>query len=132
MSTDTLAERQRKWRKDNPELYAAQQKRGYDSIRNDLDKWKKKLEYDRKWRARNAKKLRAYEKTRDVKKVLARNLVRTHIYRGKIAKLPCEICGAKNTHAHHDDYDKPLQVRWLCPTHHCEIHKAIENGEKIK
>lgn len=45
---------------------------------------------------------------------------------GKIKKLPCEVCGEnrKNfVHAHHDDYSKPLEVRWLCAIHHKQAHR---------
>lgn len=45
------------------------------------------------------------------------------IERGEITKQPCEICGATETQAHHDDYNEPLVVRWLCDTCHKEWHK---------
>ena len=42
---------------------------------------------------------------------------------GSLLRQPCEVCGAsKKVHAHHDDYGKPLAVRWLCPSHHHEAH----------
>jgi hypothetical protein len=46
---------------------------------------------------------------------------------GKIKRLSCEVCGEENTHAHHDDYNKPFNLRFLCPRHHRIWH--IENGE---
>ena len=46
---------------------------------------------------------------------------------GKLSKHSCEECDSENTHAHHDDYAKPLDVRWLCPSCHKQWHK--ENGE---
>ena len=42
---------------------------------------------------------------------------------GGLVKEPCEICGSVEVHAHHDDYNKPLTVRWLCPQHHRDWHK---------
>lgn len=48
---------------------------------------------------------------------------------GKLLKQPCEICGDKYTHAHHDDYSNYLGVRWLCPVHHSEWH--INNGQGL-
>lgn len=44
---------------------------------------------------------------------------------GTLVRGPCEVCGEPRTHGHHDDYEKPLQVRWLCTRHHREIHGAL-------
>lgn len=41
---------------------------------------------------------------------------------GRLVSQPCEVCGAVKTDAHHDDYDQPLVVRWLCRTHHSAQH----------
>ncbi len=45
-----------------------------------------------------------------------------HISRGLLQKQPCEICASTNVQAHHDDYTRPLDVRWLCVKHHNEHH----------
>ena len=42
------------------------------------------------------------------------------IKNGVIKRMPCVICGATKTHGHHEDYNKPLEVIWLCPKHHKE------------
>jgi hypothetical protein len=50
---------------------------------------------------------------------------------GKIQKAPCAAC-KKNpiphtkVHAHHSDYSKPLEVLWLCPTHHRAWHRVFQ------
>lgn len=57
------------------------------------------------------------------KKVNARSYVRVYIRRGKITPQPCEGCGDLFAQAHHDDYDKPLDLRWLCLRCHLKHHK---------
>ena len=44
---------------------------------------------------------------------------------GVLVKLPCEVCGA-GAQAHHEDYLKPLDVRWLCPVHHRQRHMELQ------
>lgn len=56
------------------------------------------------------------------------------IQNGELLPEPCESCGHSGTsedgrnevHAHHDDYNKPLDVRWLCKDCHHEWHKTNE------
>jgi len=48
--------------------------------------------------------------------------VANEIRNGRLRRGGCEVCGESPTDAHHDDYKKPLEVRWLCRTHHCEHH----------
>lgn len=60
---------------------------------------------------------------RDPVKRKAREAVRHRIASGTIIRQPCERCGMQNAHAHHDDYSKPLEVRWLCVKHHAEVHR---------
>jgi hypothetical protein len=52
-------------------------------------------------------------------------MVRRALRDGTLVRGPCEICGAKGEHAHHDDYADALIVRWLCRRHHKEHHRKI-------
>jgi hypothetical protein len=42
---------------------------------------------------------------------------------GVLKRGPCEDCGDPDTEAHHDDYSRPLDVRWLCRRHHSDWHR---------
>ena len=59
---------------------------------------------------------------RNPEKRQAQNAVNNAIRKGRLIRRSCEICGGR-AHAHHDDYSKPFDVRWLCPKHHSEHHK---------
>jgi hypothetical protein len=61
------------------------------------------------------------------KKFSARDKVKHALRIGTLTRLPCEVCGTTRTHGHHDDYSKPLAVRWLCARHHREHH--MQHGE---
>lgn len=49
---------------------------------------------------------------------------------GKLTPLPCLICGTAETEAHHPDYSRPLDVIWLCTTHHKAAHKLAEQLQR--
>jgi hypothetical protein len=63
-----------------------------------------------------------------------RAIVTKAIARGRLIQKPCETCGDNSKQkdgrsaiqAHHDDYNKPLEVRWLCDPCHREWHRAHE------
>lgn len=62
-------------------------------------------------------------KTENREKMLAHKKVYNAIKRGKLVRMPCEICGTTLAiHAHHENYDAPLDVIWLCRKHHRWIH----------
>ena len=56
-------------------------------------------------------------------KYIARQAVGNAIRDGRLMKGTCEVCGTRDrVEGHHDDYSKPLDVRWLCFRHHREHH----------
>ena len=63
------------------------------------------------------------------KKANARTYANQYKKRGVIEKQPCCVCGSLESEMHHDDYDKPTQVRWYCREHHLEMHKK-NNDER--
>ena len=87
-------------------------------------------EYDRNRGNRQSSEYRADYKAKYPIKFKAHNIVNNSIRDGKLFKQPCEVCLSDElVHAHHDDYSKPLNVRWLCPVHHSKWH--YENGEGL-
>lgn len=64
-------------------------------------------------------------------KSLAHSKVASAIKRNQIFRQPCEKCGDENSEAHHDDYSKPLAVRWLCKKHHNEHHVEMRRLERF-
>lgn len=107
--------------------------RAYDRMRGSLPH---RLEANRLWQKtpngsvshREAnKRYKEKYKNRAAAKYIFGNAVRD----GKIHRLPCQVCGESKSEGHHPDYDRPLDVVWLCVLHHKAAHKlanAIERG----
>lgn len=57
------------------------------------------------------------------KKANARSYARMCELRGQIVRQPCETCGDMFAEKHHEDYDQPAVVRWLCRGCHLKEHK---------
>lgn len=62
----------------------------------------------------------------------ARNAVNNAIRDGRL--VPWPVCAVPECcdkpHGHHPDYERPLDVVWLCPAHHKQAH-AIAEAEKF-
>ena len=99
-----------------------------------------------KHRSKNLEKIRAYYRARgkiperiktnteinrawraeDNRRTAAHNAVARAIRNGSLLRLPCIRCGADKSLAHHEDYDKPLEVMWLCQACHKQRHKELD------
>lgn len=100
------AEASLKWREEHPER-AKEVKRAY---------------YERNAERLRAERLAYRDANRD--KERARWTLNNALRTGKIAKGSCEVgvdCRGR-LEAHHDDYSKPLEVRWFCQLHHARHH----------
>lgn len=75
----------------------------------------KKNEYNKTWEKKNPTKRKAH------------SVFWYAIRLGKIErKTNCERCGQTDRiHGHHHDYDKPLEVEWLCIQCHAKEHRKI-------
>jgi len=131
---DKARELGRKWYHENKEqAYATSQR------------WRSKnketvLEYNRKWdaahreeraqaaasrRAVNKEKVAEYNREyRDAHRLQFRvyKAVGRALKSGALKKGACSACGAIEVEAHHEDYSRPLDVTWLCRSHHKRGH----------
>lgn len=91
--------------------------------------------YMRRARAADPDRFRASDRAASVKKrerspekVAARNAVNSAVKRGELQKpAACEECGqVKPVAGHHEDYARPLHVRWLCRRCHGLVHRNQE------
>ena len=88
--------------------------RAYDRARSkDPKRVKANTEITRAWRAE------------DLRRQVAHSQVSKAIRNGGLVRQPCCRCGEAKTVAHHEDYDKPLEVVWLCQPCHKQRHKEI-------
>ena len=129
--TSDMAEYQREWRAANPDKvreYEKRRDRPYDPERE-------RGKYERKMRrlkgpdyvVGSPQNKRVGELLPEViaKRSKARRALRRAVKMGKVQKFPCWTCGDEDVHGHHHDYDKPLDVVWLCNKHHRELHAMI-------
>ena len=89
-------------------------------------------EYDR-IRSKNAERMKAaYEvsnawRIEDKRRSKCHRAVSKAIQNGDLKRLPCERCGNEKSYAHHENYDKPLDVIFLCQPCHKQRHKELLN-----
>lgn len=57
----------------------------------------------------------------------ARSILNHYLRDNNIERPVCEVCGNSKSEAHHEDYNNPLDVKWLCFKHHREAHKETPN-----
>jgi len=80
----------------------------------------KLAEYSDAWKDRNPKKVKVYK------------IVAAAVACGQLVREPCQLCGVTNAHAHHHDYDKPLDAHWLCPACHSAEHVRIRDHQRVQ
>ena len=87
-------------------------------------------EYDRE-RAKNperrkaATEISAKWRKEDSRRQKCHNAVTRAVRSGVIERKPCSVCGELKSYAHHESYDKPLDVVWYCQPHHKQRHKQM-------
>ena len=99
-----------------------------DSTKNRGGNLEKIRKYDRdRGNRQSSDYLKSY-RAKYPNKYKAHSKVNNEVRKGNLFPLPCEICfNTQDLHAHHDDYLKPLNIRWLCSKHHSQWHR--DNGE---
>ena len=74
-------------------------------------------------------KKRSITKHRD--RHLCRRAFESAIRAGVLRRGCCEFCGNSKTEGHHEDYDQPYQVRWLCRKHHRIVDRWRREREMV-
>lgn len=122
---EALNKRSREWKKKNRDI-----------VNETHDRWRK--DNREAYRAiQNRSGAKQYIKNKDCQehqlKVRARQKVNNEIKAGRLIRLPCEDCGCDTgVHAHHPDYNAPLDVKWLCKPCHDKEHVKIESEAQCK
>ena len=110
---ESRRESQRKWREANKDKIREYYREWY--AKNGRTRSPFHREYILQWNQNNPGKRRAHA------------LVARAIKQGTLIRADhCEVCNIPTTYldGHHDDYRKPLKVRWVCQSCHRKIHAA--------
>lgn len=87
----------------------------------------KRTEYSRTRKGRRVQKLaKRASNAKHPERKNARSRVAYAVKTGKLIKQPCAVCGSLTVQAHHADYNKPLDVQWLCVKDHRIADKASD------
>jgi hypothetical protein len=76
-------------------------------------------------RSKAAQEINAAWRKADNRRTRAHVAVARAVRKGSLIRSPCVRCGEQKSLAHHEDYDKPLEVVWLCQPCHKQRHKEI-------
>jgi hypothetical protein len=97
------------WRQNNKNKYSIINVRYKHSKKGKLTRKKAEIKY----RQKNKLKLNA------------KSRIGHYINRKQLTKDICAICGTdKDVQAHHENYELPLSIIWLCRKHHQEVTNA--------
>jgi hypothetical protein len=66
------------------------------------------------------------------KKIKCRAYAQKALEGGKLTRQPCERCCDLKTEMHHEDYDKPLEVNWLCRECHLDLHNERNSSKALE
>lgn len=89
--------------------------RQYDRDRaKNPDRIKANIEITKAWRSEDKRRSKCHR------------AVSNAIKSGELNRLPCVRCGEAKSLAHHENYDEPLNVMWLCQPCHKQRHKEIK------
>lgn len=64
------------------------------------------------------------------KRDVARSIAGVYKRRGHLVQQLCCECGGPSTQMHHEDYSKPLDVKWLCVPCHTKHHHPEAEAKK--
>lgn len=102
-----------------------------DVLKHRLENIEKIRQYDRD-RAKRPERMKAKAEinkiwlSEDKRRKKAHSAVYSAVKSGRLIRQLCCRCGEQKTVAHHEDYDKPLDVVWLCQPCHKQRHKEID------
>lgn len=130
---ECLKEKSRLYRKNNLDKV-----RKYDRERGKTQKRKQaNISYQEKqkikdpedWRERRKKACNKY-RSNNRHKANAHQKLERAVKSGQVKKEPCRVCGDTKSEAHHEDYNYPLNVIWLCDKHHKEAHIKLRENKR--
>lgn len=118
---DICKQRAKEHRERDPESYKQYLREYYEDNKETLRE--KSKEYQKRNREAFNERYRRYHKENPLK-AKARSAVRSAL-RNRTLTRPkvCSSCGSESfVEAHHSDYDKPLNISWLCKPCHWKEH----------